>query len=85
MVNTFWSIGISDPFPDESTILEQENQLFGTQKFELEKYVYPTFRYIKGQSPMQIYMPSKQILLKLVRACIGCSNESELWFNNNND
>lgn len=80
-VNAFWHIGISDPYPDESTIVEAQNQLLGDEEFTLEKLVYPKQRYAKGVIPMQIYIPSKQVMLKIIRACIGCDEVGDLWFN----
>ena len=46
-----------------------------------DKLVYPEFRYIKGQVPYCIYIPRKEIMLKLMRACIGVTREEDLWFN----
>ena len=72
MVNTFWSIGMSDPFPDESTILEQESHLFTNVEFNINNPVYPKFKYVKDQIPFMIFIPSKQFMMKLMRSCIGC-------------
>jgi hypothetical protein len=30
-----------------------------------------------------IYIPRKEIMWKLMKACIGVSDEKELWFNRN--
>jgi len=32
--------------------------------------------------PRLIYMPRKEILIKLMRACIQVKTEKELWFGN---
>lgn len=82
MVNTFWSIGMSDPFPDESTILEQESHLFTNVAFDINTHVYPSYKYKEGQIPFMIFIPSKQLMMKLMRSCIGCSSPRDLWFNN---
>lgn len=76
---------MSDPFPDEATVIEQDNQLLGDQKLTMENLVYPKERYKKGIIPLQIYIPSKQIMLKMIKACIGCESKEDLWFNRTND
>ena len=35
--------------------------------------------YDKDRSPMCIYMPSNEVLFKLMRACIGCEKAEDLW------
>ena len=40
-VNTFWSIGLPDPFPDESTVIETNNQLLGNKPLTIDKLIYP--------------------------------------------
>lgn len=40
-VNTFWSIGMPDPFPDESTVIEKDNQLLGNEPLKIGKLIYP--------------------------------------------
>jgi hypothetical protein len=57
-VNTFWSIGLPDPFPDESTVLEKDNQLLGNAPLKIGKLIYPANRYRKGVHLMSIYVPS---------------------------
>jgi len=34
-------------------------------------------------SPRLIYMPRKELIFKMMRACIGVEDETELWFNRN--
>ena len=45
-----------------------------------EDLVYRGDRYVKGTSPYVIYYPSKLMLFKLMRACIGVEREEDLWF-----
>jgi hypothetical protein len=33
LVKTFWSVGIADPFPDESTVANQDKDLIATRSF----------------------------------------------------
>ena len=42
--------------------------------------VYPKERYNEGNSPYTIYIPSKDIMFKLMRACIHAEDPTDLWF-----
>lgn len=47
VIHTFWALGMADPFPDESTIMEPDNAFNDAKlSFSLEKLVYPPGRYI---------------------------------------
>mmetsp|Transcript_38258 Transcript_38258/g.58324 ORF Transcript_38258/g.58324 Transcript_38258/m.58324 type:complete len:85 (-) Transcript_38258:25-279(-) len=81
MVMSFWQIGMADPFPDESTVITDEHTLIGNEELTVDNLVYPRYRYVEGQSPLSIYIPSKMIMAKLIRACMGCISPDELWFN----
>lgn len=81
LINTFQSIGITDPFPDDLILQEQDIQLHANSEITIDNLVYPKARYAKGQSPLMIYIPSKQIMLKIIRACIGCNIVEEIWLN----
>ena len=52
-------IGMPDPFKKEW--IEAQFPLDG----------YSEDRYVEGESPSVVYIPSKQIMIKLMRACIG--------------
>lgn len=43
--------------------------------------VYPQNRYKRGIIPNMMYVPGKHLLFKMMRACLGCKHESDLWFN----
>ena len=32
-------------------------------------------------SPMIVYIPSKEVMFKMMRACLGCNHKEELWIN----
>jgi len=36
-----------DPFPDESTVIEKDNQLLGNEPLKIDKLIYPLQRYRK--------------------------------------
>ena len=54
-----------DPFPSEPMCFD-----FVIPKEELD-FVYQDSRYIKGSSPGCLYLPSKKMMLKIMRACIN--------------
>lgn len=78
---TFWAIGMADPFPDETTMMDKSSHLLGDEEITAEKLIYAPHKYIKGTYPKCIYMPSRPMLLKIMRACMGCMSANELWFN----
>jgi hypothetical protein len=41
MISSFWALGLADPFPDESTTLDQENALLGQNNLCIHHLVYP--------------------------------------------
>lgn len=73
LVNSFWSIGWPDPFPDEHSAVDQE---FLRDREEL---VYPASRIVTEYSPLVIFIPNRVVLVKMMRACLGVSEQSELW------
>ena len=42
--------------------------------------VYNIKRYEKHRCPFTIYLPSRGIMFKMMKACIGCDLTSDLWF-----
>lgn len=75
-------IGWSDPFPDDDKVLigsiDDEKFHLATQH---DEWVYPEYKYSFGQCPMLIYIPKKEIMLKMMRACIAIKRPHELWIN----
>ena len=41
--------------------------------------IYKIDRYKMHQSPFCIYIPCKDVMFKLMRACIGCTRKEDLW------
>ena len=68
-------MGWSDPFPDEHSSLEP---VFLEDKNEL---VYDESYYKEEYSPRIIYLPSKLVMIKMMRACIGVDKPQNLWIN----
>ena len=79
LIDNFDELGITDPFPNE----KKDNQRVNFSKPErVDDFVYPKSRMMDEYcSPRVIYLPSKDVMLKLMRACIGVRFEDELWFN----
>ena len=71
----FTQIGMHDPFPEEK--MESEFVIPVTE----EDLVYRENRYIYKDSPNMLYFPSKMLLFKIMRACIGIDIAEDLWFN----
>ena len=80
LVHTFWSIGMADPYPDESTMFEPDNKWIDGM-FKIGTPVYPESRYREDQSPAMLYIPSKYMMIKIIRACMACEDPQDLWFN----
>lgn len=71
---SFIQIGMCDPFPTEPHIkylpIEKASDL-----------AYMPARYVKENSPPCIYIPSPEIMFKLMRACVVVKDKEGLWFN----
>lgn len=71
------SLGWDDPFEnDEGTYVVDAQE-----PTKYNDWVYPEFRYKKGFSPYCIYIPTKEMMLKIMRACIGVKKKEDLWIN----
>jgi len=46
---------------------------------KVEDRVYPDSRYTPGNSPYCIYIPCREVMLKLMRACIKVNKPEHLW------
>ena len=81
-MNSFLQMGFEDPFPNEDlTIIgsyDDDSYKIPTHAGDL---VYSECRYIKGNSPLCVYIPRKELMFKLMRACVEVKHRDELWFN----
>ena len=73
LVNSFWNIGWPDPFPDDHSSIDREFLM------DRDTPVYHESRYNSQSSPIAVWIPSKLVLIKMMRACMGCENEEDLW------
>jgi hypothetical protein len=68
---------MSDPFPEEKM------QVYGNVKAPMYHIdVYKDARYTPDHSPSVIYIPTKTLMIKMMRACIAVDDPADLWFNN---
>ena len=47
---------------------------------DLAKNIYAEVRYNENYSPICIYLPSNDLLFKMMRAAIGIEDIKDLWF-----
>ena len=77
-INTFKCLGYKDPFPNESKFESDWRPPASS-----DDLVYDHSR-LKNDTipPFLIYLPRKELMFKLMRACISVKHEHQLWFNN---
>ena len=84
-INSFMQIGLEDPWPEDEKIITGSLDDIDPKVYKIptkvEDDVYAAYRYINGSSPTVVYIPRKEIMLKLMRACIDVKNPKDLWFN----
>jgi hypothetical protein len=80
-INSFSIIGWSDPFPNDDNLIK--GSLDDGDGMSMPKYftdlVYSESRYIEGFSPYCIYIPKKEIMIKMMRASIAVPKIEDLW------
>jgi hypothetical protein len=80
---------MSDPFPDDDQFIIGSIDDVDPELYKLpevpETLVYPPDRYIEGACPYCIYIPRKELMLKIMRACVGITKVEDLWFNRTSD
>ena len=86
LINRFFTVGFADPYPDDDkniigSVDDAPDDLVSPSK--IEDKVYPESRYVEGNSPNCIYLPNKEIMLKLMRACIKVKDVNHLWIMKN--
>ena len=75
-ITTFESIGMPDPYPNEDAEDEEHQFLMPEGPRDL---VYEQDAYTPDRCPKPRHLPSRTILLKLMRACIGVTDVDKLW------
>ena len=69
-------IGMPDPYPREPMEMDFE------MPSKEDDLLYAPTRYKYQVSPSTIFLPSRKVLLKIMRACIDIEDEADLWYNN---
>ena len=78
MVHVFDDIGMNDPFSQEACHGSKTFNEFETQN----EFVYPIERLLNEQGPPRcIYLPSEELMWKLMRSGVGVTEINKLWFN----
>ena len=83
LINSFQTIGWPDPFPEDckcvkGSIEDGFNLNIPSETMDL---VYLESRYNKDFSPNFIYIPKKEVMLKIMRACVGVKKYTDFWIN----
>ena len=85
-INSFTQIGLEDPFPDDDKFIKGSLDDVDPKVYFMPQVptdlVYQKQRFT-ATSPTCVYIPRKEIMLKLMRAAIEASDVDELWFNRN--
>lgn len=87
LVNSWPTIGWVDPFPEDARKENKDQPRSKRQAASVRllrgasDLAYPESRYLKSYSPYAIYLPSKENMLKMMRACLMCKDSTELWIN----
>ena len=80
-IRSFWDIGWADPFA-----IASGNRPKAACDLKLPTHpdhlVYSECRYTEKYSPYVVYIPSKEVMFKIMRACIKVKNIEDLWINN---
>ena len=79
-INNLETIGLPDPFPyEEKNIIAEGRLPLPDSKTGVIPNVYRPHRYMKGNSPYCVYIPNKDIMFKLMRACLKVDEVEDLW------
>jgi len=79
LVNNLKTIGLPDPFPYEEENIVAQGDLPRPDANDQIPNVYRKGRYIKGNSPYCLYIPNRDLMFKLMRACIKVDHPADLW------
>ena len=74
-INKLETIGVPDPFPKEEPCYDA----YGKLPVHPIDCVYPAQRYTEGNSPYCLYIPNRDIMFKMMRACINVKKAEDLW------
>ena len=82
VIGSFHKIGWNDPFAHEELNSDLESEIPKPElNIEIDTPVYNLKRLVPGMSPSCLWMPKKELMVKLMRACINARTKNDLWFN----
>lgn len=71
-----------DPFPEEVYAFQANVPGIDAAPRLYSDEVYEEYKINReDSSPMCLFIPRQEIMLKLIRACIGSASDWDLWFN----
>jgi hypothetical protein len=76
IINSFHQLGWPDPYPKENSYKSSAKQ-----PVDGDDLVYDPVRFSEGTAPYVVYIPRAEMLFKMMRACIGVTEASDLWLN----
>ena len=80
MIHEWFDIGMTDPLPQEASHGQNTFCEFETQN----QFVYPPERLKNEPGPPRcIYLPSRELLWKMMRSAIDITDADDLWFSAN--
>jgi len=80
-INFFEEIGWFDPFPANSFLTDvyDESELTG---LDITENIYPASRTCcPNHYPSAIYLPKRELMFAMMRACVGVDSQKDLFFN----
>lgn len=83
-IHDFRRLGMSDPFPDGNSapLSEVDHKLLANVPMNIdEDLLQPKYRFAANRPPAMVWLPTKQIMIKMIRASLGIVDPSELWCN----
>ena len=76
-INCFEQIGWTDPFPKENLFKSKFSK-----PDDIDNLVYAKSRFNPDEPPQVVYIPRREMMFKMMRACIEVKNTEELWVQN---
>ena len=74
-IQSFEQIGVLDPYPNER---KEDGEVYNPVKEG--NIMFLERRFQPHSSPLALYIPSKTVMFKIMRACICIERVDELWF-----
>jgi len=71
LINYFDQIGWPDPFPGDYKYRLNKDVMIVESTTKIKDLVYDRSRYKEGKMPDFIYIPSSEMMFKMMKACIS--------------